>query len=153
MLKVWKDSSSQSHLTHLGSWQDCEPGEIGVDSPTALLETSSAGLTPELDLNTVSLKRARQTSNQDTSNTHFTWSSKRAKTSHRKHSSFTPSFTSASADELLEFAKARNTIVIHSRSDDVTDLSSEFLTWVAESLTASPNRGSSCPQVSIVVVP
>ena len=82
-----------------------------ADEPTALLETSSVDLTPELDLNMVSLKRTRQSSNQD-SDTYSILSSKKAKTStaphsaHQKHSSSV--FTSASADELLELAKTRN---------------------------------------------
>ncbi|KAI9574581.1 hypothetical protein HD554DRAFT_61970 [Boletus coccyginus] len=152
MLKVWKDSSRQSHSI---SWQDGQPGNVGVDDPTALLETSSVGLTPELDLNTVPLKRTRQSSNQD-SDTHSVRSSKRARTSapHSAHQKHSPG-AFACADELLEFAKTRNTIVIYSHSDDVTDLSSKFLMWAAESLAASFNRASSSSlrQLSVVVVP
>lgn len=108
MLKVWNDSSRQSHSTFILPRAKLE--EIVVDKSTALLETSSVGLTPELDLNTVSLKRTRRSSNQD-SDTYSIRSSKKVKTStphssHQKHSS--SAFTSASGDELLELAKARN---------------------------------------------
>ncbi|KAG8218739.1 hypothetical protein J3R82DRAFT_4409 [Butyriboletus roseoflavus] len=156
MLKVWKDSSRRPHPVHLGSQQTCELGEFGVNDPIALPELSSVGLTPETDsTGTVSLKRTRQSSNQD-SDTHSIQSLKKVKTSaphsaHQKHSS--SAFTSGSADELLEFAKTRNTIVIYSRPDDVTDLASKFLMWAAGNLTASSNGDSSRRQVSVVVVP
>lgn len=100
MLKVWKDSS------HPSSRQNRELGEMGIDGATA---PSSPGLAPELEVNTVSLKRARQSSSQD-GDTHSIQSSKRAKVSastHKNHCSST-AFASASADELLEFAKTRN---------------------------------------------
>lgn len=110
MLKVWKDSSRRSHSMHLGSSPGRELAEIGVDDPIVLLETSSLGLAPEVGSNTVALKRTRQSSNQD-SDIHSTRSSKKAKTSashsaHQKH--LFGAFTSASADELLEIAKTRN---------------------------------------------
>lgn len=108
MLKAWKDSSLQPHSVHPGSWQSCELGEFGVNDP---IESSSVGLTPEANSNgAVSLKRTRQSSNQDT-DIHSIPSLKKAKTfvphsAHQKHSS--SAFTSASAGELLEVAKTRN---------------------------------------------
>lgn len=134
MLKVWKDSSRQLHSI---SWQDGQPGNVGVAGPTALLETSSVGLMPELDLNTVPLKRTRQSSNQD-SDTHSVRSSKRARTfaPHSAHQRHSPG-AFACADELLEFAKSRNSkfarvshhltdgslaIVIYSHSDGIVSL-------------------------------
>lgn len=109
MLKVWKDSSRSMHLD---SCQDGD-GELvrqtGVDPPTIPLETASASLTPPgLDLNTVSLKRARQSSNQDDSDTRSSKRTQNSVPAHPKRCYSTAPFTSVSADELLEFAKTRN---------------------------------------------
>lgn len=106
MLKVWKDTSSR-HPMPPGSSQTRRPREINDDDPIISVETSSVGLSPEANSTTAPGKRTRHSSHQDHSDTHLVRSSKRAKTSAPcKHPPDAVTF--ASADQLLELAKTRN---------------------------------------------